>query len=164
MGYYRKLKRIVKIKYIFTVLFFGSLISCSDDRQRRKDIVADKIEDINSNQREWNSLTERILKDEYVNSRLGYFINPKELNESLSIDLREKEVISLSVDKTRNCQEVEYTTSCTKYPIGTLYLKWTSCDSIQSQKGYYKDNFDINFIEVWGIGNNWLIWIDSDFI
>lgn len=66
--------------------------------------------------------------------------------------------------KGNTCKEVEYATDWTEYPIGAIYLKWTTCDSLQTQKGFYFDNFNTNFIEVWGVGNNWLIWVDSDFI
>jgi len=151
-------------KYILAPILILSVISCTDNRQKRKDIVAEKIEILNNELNEWSDLTQRILKNEYVNSHLGKFISPNDLDKSLSKELKEKGIIRLSVHKSSNCQEVEYSTNWTEYPIGSLYLTWTSCDSAQTQKGYYKDNFHINFIEVWGVGNNWLIWIDSDFI
>ena len=55
---------------------------------------------------------------------------------------------------------VERQANWTKYPVGMLYLTKTTCDTIQTKKGYYLDNFDVNFIEVWVVGNDWLIWID----
>ena len=144
--------------------FVLTLTSCSDNRQKRKDIVADKIVMINENRTEWENLTKDILDDPYVNQQLGKFINPAELNDNLKSRLLKQGIIRLSVQKGNTCKEVEYATDWTEYPVGAIYLKWTTCDSVQTQKGFYVDNFNKNFIEVWGVGNNWLIWVDSDFI
>ena len=144
--------------------FVLTLTSCSDNRQKRKDIVADKIVLMNENRTEWENLTKDILDDPYVNQQLGKFINPAELNDNLKSRLLKKGIIRLSVQKGNTCKEVEYATDWTEYPVGAIYLKWTTCDSVQTQKGFYFDNFNTNFIEVWGVGNNWLIWVDSDFI
>lgn len=149
---------------ILILIFIITLASCTDNRQKRKDIVADKIVMINENRTELEKLTKDILDDPFVNQQLGKLISPSQLSDKLKERLLKQGIVRLSVQKQDNCQEVEYATDWTEYPIGALYLTWTSCDSIQTQKGYYKDNFNANFIEVWGVGNNWLIWIDSDFI
>jgi hypothetical protein len=141
-----------------------TLASCSDNREKRKDIVADKIVMINENRDEWEKLTKDILSDSYVNQQLGKFISPGHLNKDIQERLTKYGVVRLSVEKLNNCNEVEYATNWTDYPVGVLYLTWTTCDSVQTKKGYYLDNFNENFIEVWGAGNNWLIWVDSDFI
>lgn len=117
---------------------------------------------LNENLNDWNELTEEILQDNYVNSNLGKFINASNLNKELKEKLTDKEISTISVQKNGECKEVEYMTDWTEYPVGSLYLTWTNCDSIKTENGYYLDNF--NFIEVWGAGNNWLIWIDSDFM
>jgi len=144
--------------------FILTLTSCSDNRQKRKDIVAYKIVMINENRTDWENLTKDILDDPFVNERLGKFINPTELNDKLKKRLLEQGIVRLSVQKQDNCKEVEYATNWIEYPVGALYLTWTTCDSVQTRKGFYMDNFNTNFIEVWGVGNNWLIWVDSDFI
>lgn len=150
-----------------TILIFAlafSLFSCKNNREKRKEIVFKTIEEFSQNEGEWNNLTQRILKNEFVNSNLGMFINPIDLEESLASALTKKGISQISVQNNSECKEVEYITEWTNYPIGTLYLTWTTCNVNQTTKGYYKDNFHVNFIEVWGIGNNWLIWTDSDFI
>ena len=151
-----------KIYAILSILLF--LSSCADNREKRKEIVKDKIVILNENLNEWNALTEEILNDKYVNSQLGKFINPSNLNKKLREKLIDKEISTISVQNNERCKEVEYITNWTNYPVGTLYLTWTNCDSTQIENGYYLDNFNTNFIEVWGAGNNWLIWIDSDFM
>ncbi len=140
-----------------------SFTSCLDNRQRRKDIVAEKIVIINENRTEWENLTKDILNDLFVNQKLGKLVSPTELNFDLKNRLLKQGILRLSVNKYNNCMQVEYDTDWTDYPIGALNITWTTCDSIQTQKGFYLDNFNINFIEVWGVGNNWLIWTDSDF-
>jgi len=121
-----------------------------------------RIEIFNKEKSEWNNLTQRILSNNYVSTHLGLTISPSDLDETISIELKERGIISFTVTKDLTCQEVEYLTNWTKYPIGTLYLTWNPCDSMQTKQGYYKDNS--NFIEIWGVGNDWLIWIDSDSI
>ncbi len=138
------------------------IISCKDNRQKRDEMVKDKIESFHQNQTEWDSLAQKILRDDFVISHSGKNIKPEELNKPISDELQRKGIVSFSISNNEFCSEVEFVTNWTSYPIGTLYLNWTPCDSIQTKKGYYNDN--TNFIEVWGIGNSWLIWVDSDFI
>ena len=149
---------------LLILTFIITLTSCSGNRQKRKDIVADKIVMINENRTEWENLTKDILDDPYVNQKLGKFISPPELSDKLKSRLLKLGIIRLTVHKQDKCKEVEYATDWTEYPVGALYLTWTTCDSVETQKGFYLDNFNANFIEVWGVGNNWLIWVDSDFI
>ncbi|WP_299315989.1 hypothetical protein [uncultured Aquimarina sp.] len=153
------------LKTIILILFLTfSLLSCKDNREKRKEIVSEKIEQIVENQTEWNSLTQRILKDPFAISNQGKFTYLKDLDKTLAKELDNKGIKSITIGINSDCKQVEYTTKWTDYPIGTLYLTWTTCDAEQTKKGYYKDSFHDNFIEVWGIGNNWLIWTDSDFI
>ncbi len=157
--------RMNNLKTIFLIfLLTFCLLSCKDNREKRKEIVSEKIEQLSEKQTEWNNLTNRILENQYVKSNLGKGIYPTDLEQSLSTELIKNGIEFITVRNDSECKEVEYATKWTKYPIGTLYLTWTNCDSEQTEQGYYKDNFDLNFIEVWGIGNNWLIWTDSDFI
>jgi hypothetical protein len=39
-------------------------------------------------------------------------------------------------------------------------LEWTTCEKIKTKKGYIQA--DSGPIEVYGIGNGWLTWIDKD--
>ena len=156
------MNRLKTIILIFLLTF--SLLSCIDNREKRKEIVSEKIEQLSEKQNEWNNLTNRILENQFVNSNLGKGIYPTDLEQTLSTELISSGIKRITVRNSSECKEVEYETEWTEYPIGTLYLTWTTCDSEQTKKGYYKDNFDLNFIEVWGIGNNWLIWTDCDFI
>lgn len=63
-----------------------------------------------------------------------------------------------------NCDgfEVQYTTSWTTLPLGQMYLTYDPCNDPHSGKGNYWT--DGNFIEVWGLGDGWMIVVDNDFI
>ncbi|WP_412983941.1 hypothetical protein [Pontimicrobium sp. IMCC45349] len=146
---------------IFLLTF--SLLSCKDNKEKRKEIVTEKIEQFSEKETEWNNLTNRILENQYVNSNLGKRIYPIDLEQSLSTELIENGIKFITVLNDSECKEVEYATEWTEYPIGTLYLTWTTCGNLkQTEKGFYQS--DSSFIEIFGIGNNWLIWTDSDFI
>lgn len=150
--------------YILFIVFSIAAAGCIDNREAIKEIVSDKIECINNGQDKWNKITQQLLNNDYINSRLGLYINPKDLNSNLYEELQEQGVIRLSVTKNIDCQKVEYSLDWMEQNSCSLYLTWTSCDLIQTKKGYYKDSFDTNFIEVWGLGNNWLVWLDSDLL
>jgi len=155
--------RIKTIILIFLLTF--SLISCKDNREKRKEIVSEKIDQFSGKQVEWKNLTNQILENKFVKSNLGKGIYPSDLEQYLSTELINNGIKRITVRNSSECKEVEYETEWTEYPIGTLYLTWTTCGNLkQTEKGSYEDNFDLNFIEIWGIGNNWLIWTDSDYI
>lgn len=92
----------------------------------------------------------------------GQRIEPKSFDELTNKQLRRLEIDHVDINKT-NCGqlEIEFTTSWTKYPIGQMYLS-KDCSDDKSKKGSYWT--DGNFIEVWGLGDDWIIWVDSDFI
>ncbi len=134
--------------------------ACKDNREKRREFVSEKIESFSEKQAEWDNLTKRILKNEFVNSNLGKYINSIDLDKSLASELTEKGIKRISVRNSSECKEVEYTTEWTNYQITYLYLTWTTCDSKQTEKGFYQS--DSSFIEIYGIGNNWLVWTDGD--
>ena len=149
---------------IFSLILLLFLFACTDNKTKRKNIVYEKIIEINDNLTKWKKLNKEIINDPIVNQELGKTIELTQLNSNLKTKLEEFEIYSLTVYKFKNCNKIEYRTNWTEYPIGSLYLTWNECDNFQTKKGYYLDNFDENFIEVWGVGNNFEIMIDSDFI
>ncbi len=151
------------LKLIAIVLCCISVNSCTDNRQLRKEVVLEKIHLLQEDIVEWNILTQSILNDSYVNSHLEKFIEPSQLNDALKEKLMANQITGLTAYSGSGCQKIEYLTNWTEYPVGSLYLIWSTCNTVQTQTGYYLDNFDQNFIEAWGIGNNWMIWVDSDF-
>jgi hypothetical protein len=73
--------------------------------------------------------------------------------------LNDREIKYLTIRNSPECQEVEYQKDWDN-SLGTQYLQFTTCDTLKTKNGYYQS--DSSPIEVFGIGDNWLIWIDND--
>ena len=89
------------------ILYFALIIfltSCSN----RKETVLERIEDFRSEEKEWNSLTMKILNDETVNHKLGLLIGTEELNDNLAKELTEKGIVNITVANNKDCRSVEY--------------------------------------------------------
>lgn len=147
------------MKYILSTLLFFTLISCNVGKEGRKEIILGRIEEFHKEKKEWNDLTQCILKDETVNYKLGQLISPNDLDKSIADKLNDREIKYITVRNSSQCQEVEYQKDWDNW-VGTQYLKFTTCDTLNTKKGYYQS--DTSPIEVFGIGDNWLIWIDID--
>jgi hypothetical protein len=145
-------------KVLLTIIAFA-LISCNVGKDGRKAIIFERIEEFQKEQREWNNLTQRLLKDETVNQKLGLLIDPNDLDKSLADDLIKRDIKYISVRNSPECREVEYQKNWENF-IGTQFFTFTTCDSLKTKKGYYQS--DSSPIEVFGIGDNWLVWIDLD--
>jgi hypothetical protein len=149
-------------KYSIFALILVTLLACQNTERRRQKIVENKIEEFNKSRYEGNILTKQLLTNDYILSNLGKSISPESLPKEVSNELNKKGIFRIAISKRGECIEVEYGTNWTKYPIGQLYLTWSSCEKIETKKGYYENNS--NFIEIWGIGDGWSIWTDCDFI
>ncbi len=147
------------MKNILFTLFFFTLISCNVGKDGRKEIILEKIDEFNKEKKEWNDLTQSILKDESVNYKLGQLISPNDLDKSIADKLNDREIKYITVRNSPECQEVEYQKDWDN-SLGTQYLQFTTCDTLKTKNGYYQS--DSSPIEVFGIGDNWLIWIDID--
>lgn len=147
------------MKNILFTLFFFTLISCNVGKDGRKEIILEKIDEFNKEKKEWNDLTQSILKDESVNYKLGQLISLNDLDKSIADKLNDREIKYITVRNSPECQEVEYQKDWDN-SLGTQYLQFTTCDTLKTKNGYYQS--DSSPIEVFGIGDNWLIWIDID--
>lgn len=91
---------------------------------------------------------------------MGLFQNVKKLEDEKKIKkLRRLAIQTFSISQT-SCGEskVEFITTWTDYPIGQMYLTKDCPDNKSRKDNYWKGGF----IEVWGLGDGWTIWIDSD--
>jgi hypothetical protein len=112
------------------------------------------------NKEVFEQLIKDIQIDKSITSKMGLFQDVDKLEDELKIKkLRRLEIQTISITQT-NCEqpEIEFITSWTEYPIGQMYLT-KDCPGEKSTKGSYWKG---GFIEVWGLGNGWVIWIDSD--
>jgi len=147
------------MKNILLILLIATFISCNVGKDGRKEIILEKIDEFNREKKEWNDLTQCILKDETVNYKLGQLISPNDLDKSIADKLNDRQIKYITVRNSPECKKVEYQKNWDNF-IGTLYLEFTTCDTLKTKNGYYQS--DSSPIEVYGIGDNWLIWIDND--
>ena len=105
------------------------------------------------NKEQLEQITEKVLRNKKLILKSG-----QKIEEQLKTLKIENIVITKNSCETF---EVEYRTSWTKYPIGTMYLTMNVCESTKYPNGSY---VNFGFIEVWGLGEGWILWVDSDFI
>jgi hypothetical protein len=153
------LGKIKQMKNILLILLISIFISCNVGKDGRKEIILEKIDEFNKEKKEWYDLTQSILKDESVNYKLGQLISPNDLDKSIADKLNDREIKYITVRNSPEFQEVEYQKDWDN-SLGTQYLQFTTCDTLKTKNGYYQS--DSSPIEVFGIGDNWLIWIDID--
>jgi hypothetical protein len=98
-------------------------------------------------------------ENKLINARIGQLIGPEEFDDLTNKQLRRLKIDFVTINNT-NCGqlEIEFKTSWTSYPIGQMYLSKDCNDDKSKKDNYWKGGF----IEVWGLGDNWTIWIDSD--
>lgn len=140
--------------YSFLMCLF--LISCQSAEEERQELVEEKIKLITSNQEEWNDFNQKIYSK--VSTGIIYL---SDFDSTLQEEIKEKGIIDISISNFGGCKEIGYRTNWAVHPVGTFYLSWTPCSSEKTKKRYYKQD---SFIEVWGVGEGWLILVDSDWI
>jgi len=149
---------------IIPTLILTILTSCNyiNTDKKRSDKVESYKEFFYINQKTFDQLTEELLTNEKINSKIGQLLTAEDVDELTNIKLRRLEIESFSISQTKCGKlEIEYKTTWTKYPIGQMYLSKDSClDDPLTVKGNHSK--DSSFIETWGLGDGWVIWIDSD--
>lgn len=149
-----------QILFIVTLILTGC--SYLNTEQKRSDKVETYKRFFYENQKTFDQIVERISNNTSINTKTGQRIEPKEFDELTNKQLRRLNIQFVEINKT-NCRqlEIEFATSWTEYPIGQMYLSKDCLDNKSTKDSYWTDG---NFIEVWGLGNNWTIWVDSDAI
>jgi len=149
------------MKYLGIILFFSSnlfLFSCTDSKHDTKDY----INKFYSNKEAFDELIIELRSSKSLINRIGKPIKIYELNDSITKKLNQLGVSDLEISYSK-CQGLTYISLTTSWAKkATVYFTKDSCDKIQTAKGYYGKTSEM--IEVWGLGDNWLMWIDYDFI
>ena len=95
------------------------------------------------------------------NLKAGPPINENELSKNIQIILKNLDVVDVNlIVRCQGITEYQFTTSWSNN--ATVYFTKQSCDKEQVVKGYHAKKSEM--IEVWGLGNDWTMWIDYDFI
>jgi hypothetical protein len=144
-----------KTKSILFLICLVSILSCKDSNQRRKEVMAEKVVELNDEMGYWNSLKDRIIAD--GGDRM------KKLDKALQTELEQAGIRDVYIGGTEY-YEISFYTNWTSYPIGGTSLHWNSRDYEPKAQKSYHDNLSNSHIDVWGVGNGWFIMIDRSFM
>jgi hypothetical protein len=96
------------------------------------------------------------------NIKVGYSINENELPESIKIALDHLDISDVNLNTTMCQGSIDYQFTSSWSSNATLYFSKDACNKEQTSKGYHANSSEM--IEVWGLGDEWIMWIDHDFI
>lgn len=99
-----------------------------------------------------------LLKAE--NIRAGYPINENNLPENIQNIIEDLNISNINITQCKDLVDYEFISSWSSK--ATLYFSKDSCNKEQTIKGYHAKTSEM--IEVWGLGDGWVMWIDYDFI
>lgn len=96
------------------------------------------------------------------NIKVGYPINENDLPDKIQNILRELHIsdVNLNVTRCKGLVEYQFTTSWSGKT--TLYFSKDICSKEETVKGFHAKTSEM--IEVWGLGDEWAMWIDHDYI
>lgn len=112
-----------------------------------------------TNKKQFDTLV-HLLKGQ--NLKVGYSINQSELPENIKTILRDLQISEVNLNLTRCDGVVSYEFRSSWSTKATLYFSNDACEKEQTVKGYHSNPSEM--IEVWGLGEGWVMWIDHDFI
>ena len=95
-------------------------------------------------------------------NRVGYFVNKNDLNKDVRDILDKLNITGISTSSS-DCKGVlQFQLEANWTTKEHIYFTKDGCDYEQTAKGYYKQTSD--YIEVYGLGDNWLMWVDYDLL
>jgi hypothetical protein len=159
-GFLEAIEIIMSYRSIFTIFLFSLMLEgCSVNKFDTKRY----INKFSENKKDFEELVILLKSEKTITDRAGYSINENELNEEIRNKLDKLEIAEVSISYT-HCQgviSIGLTTNWTKK--ATVYFTNDICDKVQTARGYYSVQSS-GTIEVWGLGDDWLMLIDRDFI
>ncbi|MDF2189232.1 hypothetical protein [Paraflavitalea sp. CAU 1676] len=141
----------VSIVFSFLLVVIGSCAPNRYDINRYKR----KFEEHRS---DFDSLVS-LLKTQ--NLQDGPPVNVNNLPDNIQRQLAALEVFDISVSFTGCTDTAVYEFTSSWSSKAALHFSWDLCDKDQASKGYHGKSGEM--IEVWGMGDGWIMWIDSDF-
>ncbi len=142
------------IKIIFGLIIILSFSACSD-------FESQIINEINSDTEKYTELIESVENCHFSADLYGKFINAEKFPDSLEFALNmtrlKGKVNYIVIDKKNDCKGISV-----EFILGNTHLEFDSCPDLEFPKPetrQKKGNIDIR-----GIKNNWIIWIDNDYI
>jgi hypothetical protein len=149
----------MKQKFFHLILLFSlSLTNCSVNKVD----INNYLNNFEDKKKDFDELIIGLLNNESIVGKVGHTINENELSKPIKDKLDKLGIINVerSYSKCPDTTEINLTTNWTTK--ATVYFTKDICDKEQSAKGYHAKTSQM--IEVWGLGDGWIMWIDYDFI
>ena len=145
--------------FLILLVSFGLILSsCSKTRSDIKSYI-DKFY---SNKSDFDKIVASLSADGTVMNRVGYFINKNNLNKDVRDILDKLDITDISTNSS-DCKGIaQFQLEANWTTKEHIYFTKDSCDYEQTAKGYHKQTSE--FIEVYGLGDNWLMWVDYDLL
>ncbi len=93
------------------------------------------------------------------NVQVGYPVNKNNLPENIKEILHSLDISDVNLNFTKCEGLIDYEFKTNWSNKATLYFSKDSCDKKQSIKGFHDST---HMIEVWGLGDEWIMWLDHD--
>lgn len=145
-----KAKTILYLLFITLVISGCSVNNWDVNRYKRK---------FEANKEDFEKLV-NLLKHE--NIKVGYSVRRNELSDRVQQILNELDIYDVVLDITQCPNVIEYQFTSSWSRKATLYFSKNICNKEQTVKGFHSTPTEM--IEVWGLGDDWTMWIDHDFI
>jgi hypothetical protein len=107
----------------------------------------------------FNNIVTRLRTE---NIKVGFTVNENELSADVQKILAELGIKDINTSMTTCNGVVEYQFTSIWSSNATLYFSKNECNKQQSKTGFHSKMSEM--IEVWGLGNDWIMWIDYDTI
>ena len=148
----------MKLFSILLILFGLTLSSCSVTESD----INGYIDRFYNNKSDFDRIITSVSTNGTITSRIGYFINKNDLDEDTQVILSKLDITDLSTSSS-DCKgiaqyelEADWTTKV------HIYFTKDKCDYVETKRGFRKQASE--YIEVYGLGDNWLMWIDYDLL
>lgn len=142
------------IKKILGLFIIFSVTACSDYESQI-------VNEIDSDSEKYAGLIESVEKCHFSTDLYGKFISVDKFPDSLTIALnkiRLKDKVNyIVIDKKNECKKINV-----EFILGNTHLEFVSCPDSEFPKPDTREKR--GSIDIIGINNNWMIWIDNDFI
>jgi CRISPR/Cas system-associated endoribonuclease Cas2 len=112
-----------------------------------------------SHREQYNKLVEGLKK---CNLRVGYSVYESELPDDLQSLLQDLEITDVNLLHTTCDGKTDYQFESKWSTKAHLFFIYKSCELEHSATGYHV--IMSQMIELWGLGNGWVMMIDHDFI
>ena len=139
---------------LFGLLLTFSLAACS----ARKIDVENYKQKFIENKKDFEVLVE-LLKTQRL--RGGHSVRTDELSKEVKQCLDKLDILNVTVNFTKCNGVVEYQFTTSWSSNATVYLSKNICDNRQSENGFFRSS---EMVDVYGMGDDWILWIDHDFI